>query len=528
MQKYPLSLHLLVFSIHSTMVHIQKFPTEVLDLIFQQMIPSDAGSSRMYLSSPSRGLFPFNTASVCARWHNILKSRPDFWQLVAIDLADDPNPFLDTFTLFHKEGASIEVVIFSSGTEKIPESDDNDGDNERKALENSRACLVYDHLEPALPRCRSISFYLIYQSSLPHSAEIIRHPLPHLTDLSLLCTVHDLDESQVAVEGEPTLPTDDPTTPHLAKLTLTGYSFMEILQVYRENLWQVAPDTNLRLSITHFKFRKSNFNDPDGTRSFSAFLFGISCLEYIIDELSLSDLSIDYRPLTDCLYDCSLSAACLKFDNVSSDFITSFLSAMELSDDHFLFVEFKNCSIPRLGKRFFTSGNNITLNMENIPYHKSSPHPLTGQTRPCDESISNAIEAFNPTFLRMRRCDGVCDDLFYWFIADKYTKTVASQLLSLEIVDCRGFTSRALCTFIQDRHKIYNKFRQRDGSSAHPFPSLEVSGRSPMLARDDEKLLLDMYCQNNSGTAPSRVMWRVEHDGAQLDQDNYTNDFFLE
>ncbi len=74
------------------MVHIQELPTEVLDLIFQQMIPLDAGSFRMDPPKPSRGLFPFNTASVCVRWHNILKSHPRFWQLVAIDVAHNPAP----------------------------------------------------------------------------------------------------------------------------------------------------------------------------------------------------------------------------------------------------------------------------------------------------------------------------------------------------------------------------------------------------------------------------------------------------
>ena len=306
------------------MVHIQEFPTEILDLVFQQMISSDADIFGMDPPSPSRGLFPFNTASVCSRWHNIHKSRPDFWQLVAIDVAENPAPFLHTFTLFNK-AAPIDVVVFSS-LEKMFEDDDN----EHKTLENRRARVVYDHLEPAMGRCRSVSFSLVYQSSLPHSADIFRHPLPHLIDVSLLCSVHDLDESQATITTALNLPTHRPTAPQLEKLTLTGYSFMEMVQVYGETLEGIAPDGKLSLSITHFKFETPTPHDAHRTCPLSEFFFGISCLEDIIDQLSLSDISIDYRPLTDCLCECSLFASSLEFNNVSSQFIESFFSIVEL------------------------------------------------------------------------------------------------------------------------------------------------------------------------------------------------------
>ncbi len=45
------------------------------------------------------------------------------------------------------------------------------------------------HDTPALSRA-------VYQSSLPLAADILRHPLPDLTDVPLLCSIHALDESQ--------------------------------------------------------------------------------------------------------------------------------------------------------------------------------------------------------------------------------------------------------------------------------------------------------------------------------------------
>ena len=107
----------------------------------------------------------------------------------------------------------------------------------------------------------------------------------------------------------------------------------------------------------------------------------------------------------------------------------------------------------------------------------------------------------------MQRCDGVCDELFSWFISDEYVPTKAPLLQGISITECGGFTSRALCAFIQDRHERHNRY----GSETSPFPSLEVSGKSPMLAKDDEQWIIDMYCQNSSsGSFSSCVLWNVE------------------
>ena len=158
-----------------------------------------------------------------------------------------------------------------------------------------------------------------------------------------------------------------------------------MVQVYGETLEGIAPDGKLRLSITHFKFEKPTPHDAHRTCPLSEFMFGISCLEDIIDQLSLFDISIDYRPSTDCLCECSLSASSLEFNNVSSQFIESFFSIVELSDIHCSFVDFKSCSIPPLDRRFFTSGNPITLHMENVPCRQSSSLPPAGETQPRDE-----------------------------------------------------------------------------------------------------------------------------------------------
>ncbi len=169
-----------------------------------------------------------------------------------------------------------------------------------------------------------------------------------------------------------------------------------MVQLYDDSLEDIAPGANLRLSINHLKFEKPTPHDAHKTCSLSEFFFGISCFEYIVDQLSLSDLSIDYRPSTDCLCECSLSASSLEFNNVSSQFIESFFSIVELSDINCSFVDFKNCSIPPLDRSFFTSGNPITLHMENVPSRQSSSLPHAGQTQPRDESINKRHQSVQP------------------------------------------------------------------------------------------------------------------------------------
>ena len=65
----------------------------------------------------SESLFPFNAASVCKLWHNILAGIPECWTRVVFDLASDPGRFLSAFS-WSRSLEKIDVAIFNSRSEE--------------------------------------------------------------------------------------------------------------------------------------------------------------------------------------------------------------------------------------------------------------------------------------------------------------------------------------------------------------------------------------------------------------------------
>ena len=81
---------------------INCLPIEIL-----AMIVTLVGVSKTPRYSPRNTTFPFNVASTCLFWMDILKSNPTNWKSISIDVMD-PTPFLDTFSMF--TGDPIEVL----------------------------------------------------------------------------------------------------------------------------------------------------------------------------------------------------------------------------------------------------------------------------------------------------------------------------------------------------------------------------------------------------------------------------------
>ena len=76
--------------------YINRLPTEILDLIFQDVAAVSTEVNEYTAVDeytevdeyiPTRALFPFNVASVCRSWLAILKSKPQFWHHFIIDVA---------------------------------------------------------------------------------------------------------------------------------------------------------------------------------------------------------------------------------------------------------------------------------------------------------------------------------------------------------------------------------------------------------------------------------------------------------
>ncbi|KJA20986.1 hypothetical protein HYPSUDRAFT_764265 [Hypholoma sublateritium FD-334 SS-4] len=262
------------------MGHINDFAVEILGLIFQSI----AYQSPPNRTEPAHRRFPFNTATVCVLWLNILKSRPQYWKSVTFDVAHDPTPLLDTLGLY--TGSETEVRVISTSSRR----------NVHPHQETSRVRNILTHLRPYLSTCRSIVFNLIYQSSLPSCADILTHHLPHLTTLVLQCQEHNLDNVEIKIDWDTISLREHlhrPVFPALEFLTLTGFSFMELSQLGPRWTQDFKAGDFYCVSINHFKFHKCGPAGGTGSRSIHAFLKTIALRArgaYDSFDLDLSDI----------------------------------------------------------------------------------------------------------------------------------------------------------------------------------------------------------------------------------------------
>ncbi|KJA16863.1 hypothetical protein HYPSUDRAFT_1049586 [Hypholoma sublateritium FD-334 SS-4] len=297
---------------------INCLPVEILALIFIYVAESTTSS----YSRTSTRAFPFNVASTCPFWMDILKSNPTNWKSVSIDVMD-PSPFLDTLTMF--TGGPIEVFVFSSIKEaESPESDSNNsGEDAQKRHENLQAHIIFRQLEPHIKRCASITFDLIFQSSLPCATSILSRSLHYLEKLILKCLKHDVDDNksmieiyidcdELAVEFE---------IPVLKEISLPGYSFMQLSEVNQGLLMNIGGEKRLSLSINQLTLQKHGIGPHNDTRTFAGFMNAIDDLD--CNDLTLSNLTFGYRPERgDPSY--ALGWENVKLENVSPEFISTF------------------------------------------------------------------------------------------------------------------------------------------------------------------------------------------------------------
>ena len=138
------------------MAGIKDLPNELLDIIFQYVDDVECNKRKLYRApalpySPSRALFPFNVATVCPLWLNILKYRIAYWHCVVIDVADDPTLFLETLTYHERMPEThLGVFVFSSSPDIS------------KDIESERARVIYAALAPCIARYSGIALQLVY------------------------------------------------------------------------------------------------------------------------------------------------------------------------------------------------------------------------------------------------------------------------------------------------------------------------------------------------------------------------------
>ena len=459
--------------------YINRLPTEILDLIFQDVA---AVSAKVDESQPNRAIFPFNVASVCYRWLAILKSRPQFWRYIIIDVADDPAPFLDTFALSSQywDMQYLHVIVFSSekshsfGSHHIP-----------RKRENLRMKTVFEHLEPFLACFERISFHLVFQSSLPSAAKFFTLQLPLLIYLTLDCQIYDINAegSIIKINKPPHPPKVD--FPSLRILSLTGYALVELYQLGSAWWRQFKLSACIsELSITHLEFSESTGGCEENLTliPFMGLLFEG---KRFYDEILLSDLSLSYHPATTLHTKFNFAPQHCTFDNVSRDFLMDFFSCISIlntEDLDDIDITFRRCSIPDI-RPINEHHNLVELKLENIPFQASTFYSPDLALPPSDDSLCNAISIFlNVTDLELKNCNGVTDKFFEWLSGEE-DKAIGASLQRLLLHDCTGYTRQGLYSFVCKRANIELT------DSLPAFDELEISGISPLLEHDVAWLL---------------------------------------
>lgn len=500
--------------------YMDSLPTELVDIILQYVAVLSLPNPR---KTKTETIFPYNAASVCTRWLAILKSNPELWEDVVIDVANNPAPFLDTLTLLGDSAEDIiEVKVFSSA--KISPGLHEDDAN-RKRCENVRAKTVFENLEPSLARCWSISFDLIYQSSLPSAVQFLAHSLPQLRFLSLECQIYDLDDDTNDIEvdcytqleanqASPSRPSFPLKTsyPSLHKLNLTGFAFMELcrLAAITDFTECLTSSNSLRqLSVTHFKFLEPDSKIYTGSRSFGTFIKYLSEMNSHYS-ITLTGLSLGSAPTKhyEGTQKSKISSPIIELDSVSCDFIKTFFAHVVLPDNGTnTHIAFQRCDIIPSSVRMSEIYPSC-LELVSIPF---APY------YPTYNNLHHAISGFHSRQLLIEDCEGVTDELFNWLSSNpKKLRAPAYRMYSLGLKDCPGFSVKALRGFISarverrpwNRRKFWQRFADDELFEDVPLSHISVEGKGPLLPSAETDWLLDLEEPHTTNELPD-VKWDV-------------------
>ncbi len=425
--------------------------------------------------------FPFNVANVCSRWLDISLLRRSYWNNVIIDVSRDPTPFLKAFDLIKRESHQhkiIDVVVFCT--------DNGQRSSSEKALENFRASKVYSCLEQtAIRYCRSITFELVYQSSLPSAAGILSHELVHLSELCLLCTEHDFDTEEAAQETERRRLTQPPkrNVPVLEKLDLTGFSFMEMCRLGRDFLQNLS-NGKLELFITYFSFREEASTPT--TQSLTSFVGALDLISSKSDihTLSLFDITFDHQNSQVVETDFALAVKKLSFDSVSSEFIDKFFYYSLFRFDRVATLTFKRCHVPLM--RLYGCHPHLKLKLYLVdipPLPSNCALSQAHQNVPVqDDSMVNAMVSFDTLDVVLLRCRGVTDPFLRRLTWMGTPRAIAPYLRHLRIHDCTGFTPSGVHSLVSARARMSKEIGQ---FVCVPLWDVTVSGMGPSLSDEE-------------------------------------------
>jgi hypothetical protein len=446
----------------------------------------------------SESLFPFNAASVCKLWRDILARMPECWTRVVFDVVSDPGPFLNAFS-WSRNLEKIEVAIFNS-SEYAEDVDE--------ALEKNRISAIAQALQPHVHRCGSISFDIIYSSSLPSPNIFFLRGAPDLYELILECRIDDFDASTHPL---PPTPEEQPTFatsfPQLGKLSIPAFWLIDM------PLFTPDPDWLDQLNSSKIDITIANFEFPqNGQYSLTNFL---TCLCRLKDptSISLRNLTLSYEYCghnLDSLDTSNLAhtiCANIHFTSTSKDFITHLYSIANVISDETL--SFEDCEIPNIS-------------------HLQNAHYIYLVNIPDDQGLSlrNILAAWDGSRLEIHSCPSFNDTFLSWLRSEgehtrldsegseKFLKIFpAENLTSLHVEDCVDFTTPALVDVIrfrQDTRAAFLELEEVDTDRplhTYPIDSLSVTGRGPMLTVEAMN-----WFQSYDNRGNISVTWHTEDD----------------
>ncbi|KJA20979.1 hypothetical protein HYPSUDRAFT_203369 [Hypholoma sublateritium FD-334 SS-4] len=465
---------------------IEELPVELLTIIFDHLLDV------CDLSDPSedyQAAFPFNVANTCSRWLDISLLKSAYWDTIILDLSRDPTPFLHAFDLIDSKSHQSKVidVVVINGTLRQPR-------NSEKALENFRAAAVYSHLEKsAIACCRTITFDLEFQSSLPSAARILSHELPHLSELLLLCTEHDCD-SEDATPNPERRQLNTPSRnnlPSLEKLDLTGLTFME-LGCFGHDFLKDLSNGRLQLFITHFKFHQEASTHT--TRSLTSLVDALDVMssKSPIHTLALFDITFNYETSQMVETDYALAARRLSFDSVSSEFIDKFFYYSLFRFEHMETLTFKGCHVPHM--RVYGCPSSLKIELVDIPRLTFNCDVLStthqnGSQREHGDSMMNVMKTFRAHDVTLVQCKGVTDTFLRRLSSIGLSGCVAPYLRYLTIHDCIGFTPSGIHSLVSVRSRLNREVSQ---FVCAPLWEVTISGTGPSLSDEEARGFADL------------------------------------
>lgn len=443
--------------------------------------------------------FPYNVAGVCRLWHSILVRWPECWTRVIIDVAFNPQRFLDIF-LWSKDIRRLEVIVINSH-EPDPQ------DLKYSKLERRRVAMIVEALRPHIARCELIKFNVAFFTSLPSPVIFLLDDAPYLRHLSLDCKIddggHPDEYSSTCDIGVHQRIRTCTSLPALSYLSMTGFWFMLLASHQHTSGWlknlRKSLNSWITLSITRFQFQES------GDYSMANFVVYCSTMKPL-SKLYLHYLSLHESPGSSLQLESDALALpyysdvftfpgmnAIYFEGVTPNFLHSIFFFAKFSPSR---LYFSACLFPYESLRSNASCLSIT---------KMPDPPLADSWMEYGSMFRSILPNWTGSDLVIDSCPSFNDDVF-----DFMLRPGEPFLQFLDIRNCKNFTVHGVRQFLGERNAIIDEDGRDIGDA---MDEITVRGNCPFPSEEDQTWL-DL----NGYTKWTKIDWKTTQEGSDTEQ----------